>query len=375
MNTLGFIKRSLLRSWNSLDTLDEQIYFITLFVTGIAAVVSAVFGLIQHLPLVSVGITFAIFIFAVILLLVSIHFPEQRNAQRLCLVLAINIGFFPTIFFASGGIHSGMSMFLLVGLFLSAIMLRGKLSVIVFSISLLLMELTITVADRMPQFVVEMTERQHYHDVKITLFQAGVSMYAITALVFKAYDRERKRNAELMDKLRKLSTRDELSGLYNSRELMRRLEVMFGKQTRQRADTLTLDGHYISMFGVDDFKPVREKYGHYFGDTVLASVSGVLDRAMDGREGEFAARYGGAEFVCILKAASMDEAYQKADTIREQVSGLQWNEAPKLRITISGGIVSCDPDRDVTQIFHDVDALLYQAKTTGKNRICRPAIE
>lgn len=366
------IRNSIVSFWRALDTLEERIYFLTLFVAGIAAVVSTVAGIIQRLPVFSIFITFAIFVFVVVLTLVSIRFPEKRASQRLCLVFAINFCFFPTIFFASGGIHSGMGMFLLVGLFLTAIMLHGKLSGFVFLASLLVMELTMTLADRAPHLVAPMTEWQHYQDMKVTLFLSGMSMYAITTLILTAYNRERKHNEELMEKLRSISIRDALSGLYNRRELFRRLEVMFGMQTRERADTLSREGHYIAMFDVDNFKHMNDTYGHAFGDTVLSTVSGVLERGTDSREGEFAARYGGEEFVCILKAASLDEAYRKTDAIRRQVSELHWKEVPELRVTISGGVVPCDAGQDLNQVIHDVDALLYQAKTSGKNRICRP---
>ncbi|MBQ7486079.1 MAG: hypothetical protein IJT77_01130 [Clostridia bacterium] len=92
--TVKSIRNSIVSFWRALDTLEERIYFLTLFVAGIAAVVSTVAGIIQRLPVFSIFITFAIFVFVVVLTLVSIRFPEKRASQRLCLVFAINFCFF-----------------------------------------------------------------------------------------------------------------------------------------------------------------------------------------------------------------------------------------------------------------------------------------
>lgn len=314
-----------------------------------------------------------IFVFTIILSVHSVRHPKQRGIQKLLLVIVINFVFFPVIFFPSGGIYSGMSLFFLAGLFLVGITLRGKLSGIVFVASLLVMELTLTLSDRYPQLLASMTERQHYQDVKVTLFLSGMSVYAITTLILTAYDRERRHNQELMEKLRNLSTRDALSGLFNRRELFRRLEIIYSDHPVDRTEKLSREKQYIAMFDVDDFKHLNDTYGHAFGDTVLAAVASVLNRSANPKDGEMASRYGGEEFVSILTAGSLEEAYTRVDAIRQQISELRFEEVPGLVVTISGGVVPCNSTSEIKKVMHDVDECLYEAKEAGKNRICCPA--
>jgi diguanylate cyclase (GGDEF)-like protein len=197
-----------------------------------------------------------------------------------------------------------------------------------------------------------------------------MSVYAITTLILTAYERERHHNEVLMEKLRNLSTRDALSGLFNRRELFRRLEIVYNDHPAERSEKLSRDHQYIAMFDVDNFKHLNDTYGHSFGDTVLAAVAHVLDESADPKHGEMASRYGGEEFVCLLTASGLEEAVARVDGIRQKVALLRFEEVPDLVVTISGGVVPCNSEKDIKQVMHNVDELLYEAKREGKNRIC-----
>ena len=138
----GFI-RKITQFWGSLESLDERIYFMTLFVANVAGLVCSVVGIFQGLNLSVLLMTAMIFVFTMILSVISIRYPRHRQMQKVLLVLAINFLFFPSIFFPSGGIYSGVILFFLAGLFLVGITLRGSLSWILFTASLLVMQLTL----------------------------------------------------------------------------------------------------------------------------------------------------------------------------------------------------------------------------------------
>ena len=365
----GFI-RKITQFWGSLESLDERIYFMTLFVANVAGLVCSVVGIFQGLNLSVVLMTAMIFVFTMILSVISIRYPRHRQMQKVLMVLAINFLFFPSIFFPSGGIYSGVILFFLAGLFLVGITLRGSLSWILFTASLLVMQVTLFIAHKHPALVSPMTEPQHFQDVQVTLFLSGMSVYAITTLILTAYERERHHNEVLMEKLRNLSTRDALSGLYNRRELFRRLEIVYNDHPAERSEKLSRDHQYIAMFDVDNFKHLNDTYGHSFGDTVLAAVAHILDEAADPKNGEMASRYGGEEFVCLLTASGLEEAVARVDAIRQKVAKLRFEEVPGLGVTISGGVVPCNSENDLKQVMHNVDELLYEAKARGKNRIC-----
>ena len=276
---------------------------------------------------------------------------------------------FPLHFFTSGGIYSGMILFFLTGLALSAMLLRGKFGGIVFVLSLLVMCACVVVSVHCPQLVQPMTQRQHRDNMISTLVLAGMALYSTILLILRAYVLERAQNRELMERLRSLSVMDSLSGLYNRRELFRRLEVMYGGEHSERSETLTCRGHNIAMFDADNFKALNDTYGHSFGDEVLVSISDVLRGMVRPEAGELTARYGGEEFVSILTASDMEEARARIEEARRQIEALRWESNPSVRVSVSCGLISCEKHLDLTNAMHDVDELLYAAKAAGKNRV------
>ena len=365
------IKRVLFRSWYVLETLEDRIYHIILDVAVFISVISVAAGLLQRLPANSMLMTVMILLYLIVIQYITMRHPKYAKACRVALLLGFNLVLFPLCFFASGGIYSGMILFYLIGLSLCAMLVRGNAGGTIFVVSLLALELSITLSGRFPQLVQPMTPKQHLSDMKVTLLLTSLALYTMFILILRSYSQERRQNEELMEKLRTLSVRDALSGLYNRRELFRRMELMYGGAPKERTETLSRAGHYIAMFDVDNFKKINDTYGHSVGDKALVSVSGVLRDMVDPKAGELTARYGGEEFVSVLSASSLDEAFERVDRARQQISELRWEELPGVSISISGGLICCDDHPDLTQAMHDADELLYKAKAAGKNRICR----
>lgn len=363
------VKHFLFRSWFTLDTLHERIYHLVLDVIVFVSVISVIMGLFQHPPVQSMISISLILLFLIVLQFITIRYPRYSNTCRLVLVIGLNFVLFPFCFFASGGIHSGMILFYLAGLYLCAILLKGEFGRIIFAASLIWMIATIILAQHFPQLMPEVTSLQHYQVVRMTLILAGIAIYSLTVLILMSYDNERRQNEKLLETLQQLSIKDVLSGLYNRRELFRRLEVMYGGQEKKRTETLTREGRYIAMFDIDDFKKLNDTYGHSFGDQVLVSVSKVLNDMALQKNGELTARYGGEEFVSIISAPGMDRAFERVNAARLEIQKLRWDDAPRVRVTISGGLISCQDHPDLTQAMHDVDELLYKAKAAGKNQI------
>ena len=365
------LKMVLFRSWFVMDTLEDRIYHIVLDVAVFVTVLSLILGLVQRQPagaVITIGVTL---LFLIVIQYFTIRKPQYSNTCRIILVFGMNLVMFPLRFFACGGIYSGMILFYLVGLGLCAVLLRGRLSVIAFSCLLVFLEVTTAVSVYFPQLTQDITERDHLADLDSTFLLASIALFSIITLILRAYREERKRSEELMEELRSLSVIDTLSGLYNRRELFRRLEVMYNGEHRVRTETLaTRTGHYIFMVDADDFKQLNDTYGHSFGDQALVSVSKELHDLADAERGELTARYGGEEFVSVLAAESMEEAFRRVHAVRQRIETLRWEENPSVVVTISGGLISCEEHPDLTRAMHDVDELLYKAKAGGKNRIC-----
>lgn len=171
-------------------------------------------------------------------------------------------------------------------------------------------------------------------------------------------------NLRLQETLRSSSERDPLTDLYNRRHLEISLQRELARAQRH--------GFPVSlvMLDVDHFKAFNDTNGHDAGDEVLRNVAHVLKRHT--RVEDVACRYGGEEFLIVLTACSVDDAYAKAEAIREAIAQQQvFSRGTALPcITASLGIASYPEDGDrIERLIAEADAALYRAKATGRNRI------
>ena len=166
--------------------------------------------------------------------------------------------------------------------------------------------------------------------------------------------------------LAELSIKDSLTQLYNRRhfDATAPSEIARAKRTQVPVSVLMID--------IDHFKKVNDHYGHLFGDECLRQVAKIIDQHSQ-RAGDLAARYGGEEFVVLLPATTLERAQQLAERIRHDVAELSLAH-PKgaLQPTLSVGVASLDltADADIQTLMHDADLALYQAKKSGRNRVC-----
>ena len=165
--------------------------------------------------------------------------------------------------------------------------------------------------------------------------------------------------------LETLSITDSLTGLYNRSKLDAILNDQLARFKRtQRAFTLL-------MMDIDHFKTLNDTYGHITGDEILAAVAQILVQSI--RSIDYAARYGGDEFIIILVETSSDLALKTAERIRSQVENMRYSSHDStIAVTVSIGIVQCQSDDTTpTAVFARADSALYKAKHAGRNRAHR----
>ncbi|HRS83774.1 MAG TPA: diguanylate cyclase [Smithellaceae bacterium] len=171
--------------------------------------------------------------------------------------------------------------------------------------------------------------------------------------------RERERNLEA------ISVTDELTGLFNRRFLNPTLvkKTAAARRTGTRLSLLMMD--------VDHFKDFNDTYGHPEGDKVLAALGRLLVQTL--REEDIACRYGGEEFVVILHNADLRAALEAAERIRAGFEKIPFQPGAKKQIhaTISIGAAELLPNESPEEFLNRADQAMYQAKQTGRNRICR----
>lgn len=186
-------------------------------------------------------------------------------------------------------------------------------------------------------------------------------------------ERLRERNLEQENELMRLNrkllvraTTDALTGLANRRQLDNDLEILSASRAPE-------NGSYaFIMLDLDQFKRLNDDFGHAVGDAALQAVSAELTRVV--RAGDTIYRYGGEEFLVIMPNAPLEDAAGAAERIRMAVANLQIATAPDkaaTHVTISGGVAFSTLARERWQtVLAAADAALYEAKATGRNRIC-----
>lgn len=347
--------------------LKNKIYYLILFIGSLAILVSLIADLVQQLDKKTIIITEISFLFLVVLLCLSIKFHIEDKGKYL-LVYFFNCLFFPMMFITGGGISSGMVLCYMLALFVLGLLLEKKARIIAYIICIIVLELSIYYSYNHPDLINMLDYKSSIIDITVTLFITSATIVVILSMILNAYDYERKNSQQLNERLRELSVKDELSGLYNRRELFKKLDFIYQSKV---GDTVPLSKKncYIAMFDIDDFKVLNDEYGHQFGDKVLSDLSSVFINNTLEENGELAARYGGEEFVCIIRADNDEDALSRVEKMRIDILKLRWEETPKLIVTVSGGLTSCEKYDDLRVAIHDVDALLYKAKGEGKNQI------
>ncbi len=173
---------------------------------------------------------------------------------------------------------------------------------------------------------------------------------------------------EYKDKINKVSTTDELTGLHNRKYLQERLDQEIARARRYKTPLSCL------LFDIDFFKVVNDMYGYEWGDVLLKNLAEKLKQMV--RKEDVLTRYGDEEFILILPNTSEDNAFLFAERFRRDIEKMEFipaGEEERHPITISGGISTypclANVEEDANTIIRYAEHALYNAKRRGKNKI------
>jgi diguanylate cyclase (GGDEF)-like protein len=161
--------------------------------------------------------------------------------------------------------------------------------------------------------------------------------------------------------MRDLANRDGLTGIFNRRYALEQLgaALVAAEGAGERVAVALLD--------VDHFKSVNDTHGHLVGDAVLRDVSRALGDRLRGTD--LVGRYGGEEFVIVMRRAGREQAASVLDAIRARLADRRApDDVP--RYTFSCGVAEYPTDgREATELLGKADERLYAAKEGGRNRV------
>ncbi|PCI50564.1 MAG: diguanylate cyclase response regulator [Moraxellaceae bacterium] len=206
---------------------------------------------------------------------------------------------------------------------------------------------------------------------KIELLKLGANDYVSKPIMpeeLRARVKTLITNKQLIDQvqaheqeIRIMAETDQLTQLFNRHRLAEMAPIFISQAIRQKHPLSTV------VIDIDFFKAINDTHGHGMGDLVLASVGKVIKENC--RDEDFAARFGGEEFVLILPYCNQTDAFTKAETLRKKIEQLQ---PQGLTVTASFGVStlsSDDDDQSFDQLFSIADKAVYASKENGRNQV------
>lgn len=176
-----------------------------------------------------------------------------------------------------------------------------------------------------------------------------------SVLVFNDISDRKRMERELY----RLSFTDTLTGLYNRRFIQEMLLNAKNNFERYRED------FSILIIDIDNFKSINDKYGHEMGDKVLIEIAEILNKSI--RATDIASRWGGEEFLILLKNTNLDAAVLTGERIRSRVESTKFENLN--RVTVSIGVAFYNSSEEIRTLISRADNAMYEAKSLGKNLV------
>jgi diguanylate cyclase (GGDEF)-like protein len=160
--------------------------------------------------------------------------------------------------------------------------------------------------------------------------------------------------------------KDQLTGIPNRRSFDNRMDLEWKRSTREKKPLS------VMIIDVDKFKNYNDTFGHQQGDVALQTVASTVKKSLS-RSTDFAARWGGEEFVILLPTTDATGAGLVAEKVRREIEKavVPCDNAKGEKITVSVGVSTQTPAPGLTigSFISIADEALYKAKETGRNRV------
>ena len=170
------------------------------------------------------------------------------------------------------------------------------------------------------------------------------------------------KNVKLSRRLQEIASHDSLTGIFNRRYFFEQAQIQIARSLRLNHEC------FITIFDLDHFKNVNDKYGHLAGDQVLREISQRVKKTI--RPYDLLGRYGGEEFIILMCDVDKKNVINAIERVRQEVYKTPViYENTSISIAASFGIAHAAPINDLAEATKYADEALYRAKDTGRNRV------
>lgn len=172
--------------------------------------------------------------------------------------------------------------------------------------------------------------------------------------------------ARLVAKIRQFAERDQLTGLWNRRAVLKKLQEMHDQWQKHQ------QSYSLILLDLDHFKQINDSLGHDAGDAALRRCATTLSAVV--RTQDLVSRYGGEEFLLLFPGVAATELPLIAEKIRITLAGCQliWQNQP-IELSASLGYITVYPGAKAEHLLTLADNAMYKAKAEGRNKAC-PAV-
>ena len=171
--------------------------------------------------------------------------------------------------------------------------------------------------------------------------------------------------ARMNKKLEELATKDFLTDLVNRRRFFEQLELAMAEARVKKI------GLSIVMLDIDFFKRINDTFGHDSGDVVLKNTALRVRELL--RSSDCAARFGGEEFVLMLRETRIDAAMAVAEAVRGKIANVPFELVGT--VSASFGVAEWNHNETPRALINRADRALYVAKQSGRNRVVRAEVD
>ncbi|NLW78484.1 MAG: diguanylate cyclase [Ruminococcaceae bacterium] len=292
--------------------------------------------------------------FALLAVLFVLYKKIKRNIIVVTVFSYFCFIYTPFAWVSLGGLYSSMSYVVYIFFLLIAILMDGRIGLI----------FTIAYAAEIVALVVENRVAYSAQNLPTPFFPMAFSylvMLSILIIVSHIYKRQYSR---FLLKSRSDSITDLMTGLYNHRYLVERLDevTQWHSENPER-------GYAVAIIDLDDFKQINDTWGHSTGDEVLRELGGVLQSAFNQH---IVGRYGGDEFLVIFQDTPFEACTASCQSLLEQMDTNTFTEQG-ISVSLSIGLCGSHQVRKGDP-FAEADVLLYRAKQNKKNQLCTPEL-
>jgi len=216
---------------------------------------------------------------------------------------------------------------------------------------------------RIPVILIGDSDKPEHEELAFTFGAVDYISKPFIASIVKVRVNNQRLMVKQIKAIEELGLLDHLTGIPNRRGFDNRIHLEWLRAIRDKTC------FSLAIADIDHFKVYNDEYGHIQGDVLLRMLAKKIT-SMLRRPADFLARWGGEEFVIMLPNTTSNGATAHAEEIRESVQEMVVPNLPSA--TISIGVASIIPsiNSSVDEIFNMADKALYQAKNTGRNKVC-----